>query len=54
MHLAAIGHPIVGDALYAPPEVQAMSARLLLHASALALADPVTGQPVAFASPAPF
>ncbi|MBK6862255.1 MAG: RluA family pseudouridine synthase [Ideonella sp.] len=54
VHLAAIGHPIVGDALYAPPEVQAMSARLLLHASALALADPVTGQPVAFASPAPF
>lgn len=54
VHLAAIGHPILGDALYAPPAVQAGAARLLLHASALALAHPATGVALRFASPAPF
>jgi tRNA pseudouridine32 synthase/23S rRNA pseudouridine746 synthase len=55
VHLAAIGHPIVGDTLYAPPAVQAMGTpRLLLHASALAFADPADGRPLAFASEAPF
>jgi tRNA pseudouridine32 synthase/23S rRNA pseudouridine746 synthase len=54
VHLQAIGHPIVGDALYAPPEVAALSPRLLLHANALQLAHPATGEPLAFASPVPF
>ena len=44
LHLAAIGHPIVGDALYAPPPVQAAAPRLLLHASRLAFPHPATGQ----------
>lgn len=48
VHLAAIGHPIVGDALYAPPEVQAAADRLLLHASALAFAHPHDGRAMAF------
>lgn len=43
VHLAAIGHPILGDALYAPAPVQAMANRLLLHASSLALQHPATG-----------
>ena len=42
LHLKAMGHPIWGDALYAPPEVQARSPRLLLHASELGLAHPIT------------
>ena len=54
VHMAAMGHPILGDALYAPPSVQAQSNRLLLHACALSLAHPLTGQTVAFASPPPF
>jgi tRNA pseudouridine32 synthase / 23S rRNA pseudouridine746 synthase len=54
VHLRAIGHPIVGDALYAPPEVQALSPRLLLHATGLQLAHPASGEPLAFDSPAPF
>jgi tRNA pseudouridine32 synthase / 23S rRNA pseudouridine746 synthase len=54
VHLAAIGHPIVGDTLYAPAAVQALGTRLLLHASALAFADPADGRALAFASPAPF
>ena len=43
VHLQAIGHPILGDALYAPPAVQAQSARLLLHASELGFAHPTSG-----------
>jgi len=52
VHLAAIGHPILGDELYAPPEAQ--GPRLLLHASRLALPHPQSGELIEFASPAPF
>ena len=38
VHLLALGHPIVGDAMYGPPEA-ALVARLLLHASHLELPD---------------
>jgi tRNA pseudouridine32 synthase / 23S rRNA pseudouridine746 synthase len=54
VHLQAIGHPIVGDALYAPPEIQAMAPRLLLHASALAFTHPASGEGLRFASDALF
>lgn len=46
LHLAAIGHPILGDTLYAPPAVQALAPRLLLHAESLAFTHPVTGIPL--------
>lgn len=48
VHLQAIGHPILGDALYAPPAVAAMSPRLLLHASELSFAHPFSGQTMQF------
>lgn len=54
VHLLAIGHPILGDALYAPPQVLACSARLLLHATHLSLPHPLTQQPLQFVSLAPF
>jgi len=54
VHLQAIGHPILGDVLYAPPQVQALASRLLLHATALQLTDPATGEPLSFVSAAPF
>lgn len=54
LHLRELGHPILGDALYAPAAVQAMADRLLLHAWSLRLAHPLTGLPLAFESPAPF
>lgn len=54
VHLQALGHPIVGDALYAPPRIAAQSARLLLHAHTLAFAHPVNGAPLSFESPLPF
>jgi tRNA pseudouridine32 synthase/23S rRNA pseudouridine746 synthase len=44
VHLQAIGHPILGDALYAPPPVQAAAPRLMLHASVLAFPHPGTGE----------
>ena len=47
VHLAAVGHPIVGDALYADAATQAAAPRLLLHASHLALSHPRTGAPLA-------
>lgn len=54
IHLQALGHPILGDALYASAEVQARAPRLLLHACELSLAHPVTGQVLRFHSEAPF
>lgn len=54
VHLLAIGHPILGDALYAPTEVAAKAARLLLHATELVVPHPVSLQPIRFVSPAPF
>jgi tRNA pseudouridine32 synthase / 23S rRNA pseudouridine746 synthase len=41
VHLAAIGHPIFGDALYAPPALQ--GGRLMLPAHALQFAHPLDG-----------
>lgn len=51
VHLAAIGHPILGDALYGDP---CSAPRLLLHACTLGFNHPVSGEPLKFASPAPF
>lgn len=48
VHLKAMGHPILGDALYAPPQVCEMAARLLLHACELAFAHPLDGRPMRF------
>ncbi len=44
LHLQAIGHAILGDALYASAEVQARLGRLALHAQTLEFAHPQTGQ----------
>ncbi len=54
VHLAAIGHPILGDDLYADDDTCARSSRLLLHATALAFPHPDTGQTMNFHSTAPF
>lgn len=54
VHLQAIGYPILGDALYAPAVVQAKAPRLLLHAHALTVPDPASGERLRFDSPPPF
>lgn len=53
VHMAALGHPIVGDSLYAsrPP---AEGERLLLHATDLAFPHPHTGATASVRSVAPF
>ena len=48
VHLQWIGHPIRGDALYAPAPLRAE--RLLLHATRLSLTHPQTGAACQFAS----
>ena len=45
VHLQALGHPILGDALYAPSAVQAKAPRLLLHACALTFRHPLSTSP---------
>jgi tRNA pseudouridine32 synthase / 23S rRNA pseudouridine746 synthase len=54
VHLAAIGHPILGDALYAPGPIAGAAPRLLLHAQSLALAHPADGRPLVWRCDAPF
>ena len=54
VHLAAIGHPIVGDTLYAPEALARAAPRLLLHAQWLALSHPADGQPLTWRCAAPF
>ena len=54
VHLQALGYPILGDALYAPPAVQAQAPRLLLHACALGLAHPTSGARLHWDCPADF
>ena len=55
VHLAALGHPILGDGLYAPPALTTAAPRLLLHACALRLDSlPWLTGPMAFSSAAPF
>jgi tRNA pseudouridine32 synthase/23S rRNA pseudouridine746 synthase len=52
VHLAAVGHPILGDALYASPPWQTLAPRLLLHATSLSWDDDVGHRQ--FSSPPPF
>jgi len=54
VHMQAIGHPIEGDALYAPPDVAARASRLLLHARDLAFVQPQNGTRMAFTAAAGF
>jgi len=54
VHLQSIGHPILGDDLYAPPKVLAQSLRLLLHAAMLAFRHPVSGEQLVVKSDPPF
>ena len=53
VHMASIGHPVVGDARYGGRRASLASPRPWLHAEHLALEHPVTGEPLAFDSPLP-
>lgn len=53
VHLAAIGCPIYGDDLYAPPLIRSIGPRLALHSHRLAFNHPTTGEPVDIHTPFP-
>ncbi len=54
VHLAAIGHAILGDEFYAPPDIHARAPRLHLHAVRLAFTHPDTGQVINVQAACPF
>ncbi len=53
VHLAAVGHPVVGDPLYGPRRAEDVVERPFLHAARLALRHPVTGEELVFVAPLP-
>ena len=53
VHLAAIGHPVVGDATYGGVRPGISCPRPFLHAARLELDHPVTGESLEFESPLP-
>jgi 23S rRNA pseudouridine1911/1915/1917 synthase len=68
VHLASLGHPVVGDTLYGAPTIIRLPVekgrkpaaeeplaleRNFLHAAELAFPHPITGAPLAFSAPLP-
>jgi 23S rRNA-/tRNA-specific pseudouridylate synthase len=53
VHLAAIGHAIVGDSLYGSKNYRTILERHFLHASRLEFAHPANDQPMVVESPLP-
>lgn len=53
VHMSSLGHPIIGDGLYAEPPWQDAE-RLLLHAETIGFTHPISGEPVAVSCPAAF
>lgn len=54
VHLAAIGHPILGDDFYADADSFKASDRLQLHSESLTIRHPEKAGPITFHDPAPF
>jgi tRNA pseudouridine32 synthase/23S rRNA pseudouridine746 synthase len=53
VHMLSLGHPILGDPLYAPGAARAYP-RMMLHAEALRLTHPETGRGLRFRAKVPF
>lgn len=54
VHMLSLGHPILGDRLYAHSDALRMANRLQLHAQTLGFTHPVTNASVDFHAPVPF
>jgi tRNA pseudouridine32 synthase / 23S rRNA pseudouridine746 synthase len=54
VHMLALGHAMLGDTLYAPPDIAAKSPRLQLHAEYIRFVHPLSRQNLEFSIPAPF
>ena len=53
VHLASLGHPIVGDTLYGAPASKILPERFFLHAARLRFRSPATGRDVTLEAPLP-
>lgn len=53
VHMAAAGHPLVGDPIYGRKKEGGRYPRLFLHAHTLSFLHPATGERLTFASPLP-
>jgi 23S rRNA pseudouridine1911/1915/1917 synthase len=53
VHMAAIGHPVVGDARYGTPERALGPGRFFLHAFRLEFTHPASGERMEFSAPLP-
>lgn len=51
VHMRALGHPILGDRLYAPDDGFTAAPRLMLHAQALSFYRPQGGERLVFTAP---
>ncbi|MEW6990220.1 RluA family pseudouridine synthase [Colwelliaceae bacterium 6441] len=54
VHMLSLGHPILGDRLYAHEQALTTSPRLQLHAQWLKISHPVTQQTLTFTAKCPF
>ena len=54
VHMLSLGHPILGDRLYAHPEALSMASRLQLHAAEISFEHPDTKELMHFKSRCPF
>ncbi|MDO6565765.1 pseudouridine synthase [Alteromonas sp. 1_MG-2023] len=54
VHMLELGHPILGDRLYAHSEALSMAERLQLHAESLSFAHPASEDWLTFQTPIPF
>jgi tRNA pseudouridine32 synthase / 23S rRNA pseudouridine746 synthase len=54
VHMLSLGHPILGDQLYSPADIQAQAPRLLLHAQQIHFMHPITNTLVHVNCPAEF
>ena len=53
VHMASVGHPVLGDVLYGHKRMPD-APRLMLHAYSLAFTHPITGERMEFTAPCPF
>ena len=54
LHMKSIGHPILGDSLYAHSSALKASKRLSLHALSILINHPSNGSKIIFKTPCPF
>lgn len=54
VHMLSLGHPILGDRLYAHEQALTISNRLQLHAKMLQISHPVSEQTLTFSKACPF